>query len=322
MSMIAWKDGLLQSPSGHAMRQVPAKYTWASTLWTSRGGEVWRRHYNSVSGQWHWDEDGALEPSMGSDGRMGFHLDNGFTPIETVIALAWLHRKPGTKAVVEVQEGKPVHAKYMDWKEAETMVEDGALGNEKWKKLRTVMPRIGVVPMPDGYEISDLGRLKNTQTGDMTAGFWYEGLSGPTRMAAVKGCGLIDLYLAAKLIPAALYLKPYLLMAANAMMQGKTPLDLAHAAGVQVDTAWSYFRQAGPVLPRSKLKEIGKAVVTRDLWRLLMAMWEQEDKRLGGKLTELLSIVEEELPSGSPFWRVDNRMGMLGFARLCVTAQA
>ena len=65
------------------MRQVPAKYTWASTLWTSRGGEVWRRHYNSVSGQWHWDEDGALEPSMGANGRMGFHLDNGFTPIET-----------------------------------------------------------------------------------------------------------------------------------------------------------------------------------------------------------------------------------------------
>ena len=321
-TIMRWKDGILESPSGHSMRQVPVKYTWASTLWTSRGGEVWRRHYNSVSAQWHWDEDGALEPSMTADGKMGFHLDNSFVPIETVIALGWLHRKPGARAVVEIQEGKPVHAKYMQWKEAEAMVEDGQLKNEQWKKLRSVMPRIGIVPMPDGYEISDLGRLKNTQTGDVTAGFWYEGLSGPTRFAAVKGCGLVDLHLAAKLIPAALYLKPYLLMAANAMMQGKTPRELAHAAGVQEDTAWSYFRQAAPLLPRKSLKEIGKAVATRDLWRLLVAMWEEEDKRLAGKLTDLLAIVDDELPAGSPFWRVDNRMGMLGFARLCVTSQA
>ena len=74
-------------------------------------------------------------------------------------------------------------------------------------------------------------------------------------------------------------------------------------------------------MPKGKLIEVGRAIVVRDLWKLLQRMWEKEDTRLAGKLTELLAIVDAKLPSGSPFWSIDHRMGMLGFGRLCVTAQ-
>ena len=153
----------------------------------------------------------------------------------------------------------------------------------------------GVVPCPDFYELSSHGRLRNVKTGDVTSGFYYDGASGPTYYAALKNCGYIDLHVAAKLIPKAVYLKPYILLAINAMMSGKTPAHLASTADIQESTAWSYFRQAGPYIPNNKLKEIGESIVIRGLWRFLIQMRQNDDDRLDGKLNELMQVVDSTL---------------------------
>ena len=312
--MIQWSDGLLRSPDGETMRQVPAKHAWSSALWTSKGGQFWRRFYNAVSGEWHWDGEGSVEYVEDEEGRMGVYLDRGWTPIEVAVALAWLHRAPETPMRVTVKEGKPMHTKYIKWVEPEHHEERGPIRGETWKPLKV---RCGVVPCPTGYMISSEGRLRNPN-GEVTSGYWYEGIAGGTRLAAVRDCGLVDLWIAAKLIPNAVYLQPRLKMTADAMMSGHSPADLARHASIQLDTAWCYFRQVAEHVPVSRLRDIAPTLVDKHLWQLLLDMKAQGDERLGEQLNPLMEIVQDTLPARSAFWRVHGQMGMLGFARLCV----
>lgn len=68
------------------------------------------------------------------------------------------------------------------------------------------------------------------------------------RLAAVRDCGLVDLHLAAKLMPPALELKPCLMKAFDAMMCNLTPSQFANQTGVKLDTAWNYYRQVAESL--------------------------------------------------------------------------
>lgn len=307
----------MTSPNGHRMRQVPMKHTWSATLWISKDGEAWKRYFNPVNGEWHWDEDGSVSPAEGDGGAMGLYLDRGFTALEVVIALAWLHREPNTPMRVEMKEGKPPHAKYIRWVEMEEHEEEVTINGEKWTPLRRW--RCGLVPCTEGYEISNHGRLKSPSR-EVTSGFWFEGIAGPTRLAAVKDCGLVDLWVAAKLIVAAVYLKPYVKLTVDAMVTGKTPRDLMQVPGVsiQLDTAWSYFRQAAEFMPPRLLWQVAERVVDMHLLKLLLQMKKEQDERLGGQLNPLMEVVQDRLPLRSEFWKVEGQMGMLAFARLAV----
>ena len=54
------------------------------------------------------------------------------------------------------------------------------------------------------------------------------------------------------------------------------------------------------------------------LLKLLRQMRESKDEVLGGQLKPLMEVVQDRLPLRSAFWRMDNQMNMLAFARLCV----
>lgn len=319
---IRWPDGLMRAPTGSWLRQVPTKHSWASTTWCSQEGQVWRRYFNAVTGEWRWNVDGPSKLAMEeSTGAMGYHLESGFTPLATVIALAWLHRAPNAEMRVLVQEGTLCELQHIRWAQGESNEEDAdVLPGENWKALRH-WKVAGVAPIPDGYEISTHGRLKSPD-GGITRGFWFKGACGPTRLAAVRGVGLVDLWLAAKLIPAAVDLKPCVASAFDGMMSGKTPSQLATDLCIKLDTAWSYYRQAAVYAPKSKLCELGEHLVSRDLWRLVLAMREDDDEQLGDTLTLLMERVKEELSDNGAFARRNWPMGELAFARQCVVALA
>lgn len=317
---IEWPSGLLRLPTGQWLRQVPTKHSWGSTTWCSQDGEVYRRYFNAVTGEWHWNVDGASKLAMEeSTGAMGIHLESGFTPLATVIALAWLHRAPNAELRVEVQEGTACELRYIRWAHGETNEEEAdVLPGEKWKALRH-WKVAGIAPVPDGYEISTNGRLKSPD-GAITRGFWFKGACGPTRLAGVKGVGLVDLWLVAKLIPAAVDLKPCIGSAFDAMMMGKTPQQLSSELAIKIDTAWSYTRQAAMYAPKSKIRELGETLVSRDLWRLLVTMREEGDDQLGDRLTTLMERVKDELSETGAFARREWPMGELAFARQCTVA--
>ena len=312
--MIQWKHGLLRSPDGLWMRQVPAKHAWSSALWVSKCGQVWRRFYNAVRQEWHWDEEGAVVHVEDEQGRMGIYLDRGFTLLEVVIALAWLHRAPETPMKVTVREGRPIHARYISWLQGESNEERGTIRDETWRPLKV---RCGVVRCPDGYMISSEGRLK-APDGDVTEGYYFEGIAGHTRLAAVKDCGLVDLGLASKILPNAIYFKPHLKTAADAMMSDVTPAQFALETSIQLDTAWSYYRGVAEFVPVTRIKEIAPKLVDKHLWRLLHELKAEGDDRLGGPLKPLMEVVQNRLPLRSDFWQIEGQMAMLAFGRLCV----
>ena len=316
--MIEWRDGLEKSPDGAWMRQVP-QHAWSSSLWTSKDGQVWRRYYNAVTKEWFWNSEGPVAHVENESGHMGVHLQRGWTPIETVIALAWLYREPEKPMRVEVKEGKPVAAKYIKWQQPEHFEEHGAIRGESWSALKHW--RCGLVKAPDGYMISSEGRLK-APNGEVTSGFWFEGMAGPTRLAAIRGCGLVDLWVAAKLIPKAVYLKPHLKLAADAMMSGLTPEELALSpdTSIQTETAWTYYRQVAEHAPVARLREVAEAIVDRHLLQLLREM--RKEEVMGGPLKPLMEVVQDRLPARSAFWRIDGQMSMLAFGRLCVAKGA
>ena len=317
-TLISWKDGLLVSPTGARMRQVPTKHVWTSTLHCSEDGELWRRHYDVLTGTWRWDDQPTQLAMEDATGCMGLRVDCVFRPLATLIALAWHHRAPETQARVEVAEGEPLDVSSVRWKESESNQEEfeGVMPGETFKPLRW---SCGIVSVPPGYEISNKGRLRK---GDrITSGFFFHGTCGPTRLAAVRDCGLVDLHLAAKLMPPALELKPCLMKAFDAMMCNLTPSQFANQTGVQLDTAWNYFRQVAVYVPKSKLKLLGEALTARDLWRLLWHMRERDDPELTDKLTILMERAKGELDDNGPFARRDWAYGELGFARMCVVAQ-
>ena len=76
-SLIQWSEGLVRGPSGRSMRQVPVRHVWASSVWSSRDGELWRRHYDVISGDWRWD-DASIQYAFDATGRQGLYLDDHF----------------------------------------------------------------------------------------------------------------------------------------------------------------------------------------------------------------------------------------------------
>ena len=326
--MHCWDDGLEEAPDGSEMRQVPTRFTWSTSLWVSEDGMLLRRHFDVTTGSWRWDGNGPLSYTEDFEGRQGFRVDNQFRPIEQLIALAWLwDRLPGSRAQVEVVSGKPLNAKYMRWVERETIEELGIDHDEVWKPLKSY--KCGIVTIPDGYQISTKGRLKGPC--GITKGFYFVGACGETRMASVAECGLVDLWVAAKLIPPSVYLPPALHQAANAMMSGLTPKEHAeeragkrNGIAITEETSWSYYRQALAALrlPRREIRELADSLSTSDLWRFLTELVDQGDDRIDGPLKSLFELVEEELPEKSRFWRGDCQMSVLGFARQCAKALA
>ena len=262
------------------------------------------------------------EEWSGSSGRLGLKIDNAFRDIKTVIALAWRHRAEGTQArTVHVIEDKPVSLDTIQWEQAESNREmEDAISNETWKPISKSF-RVGIVPITPGYEISSHGRLKSPFGNKITSGHWVEGACGPTRVAAVRNCGLVDLWDCAKLIDPGKLLPPAIRLAANALMTGKSPVQHAKNVGIAVDTCWSYFRRAAQHLPRSLLLELAHELVSPDVWRFLVSMRDSDDDRLAGSLTALMELVEEELPAKSRFWKTVSPMGMLAFGRQCLVAQ-
>ena len=322
-SLIKWSEGLVHGPSGRSMRQVPVRHVWASSVFSTKDGELWRRHFDVIRGDWRWDVDGNLQYAFDAQGRQGLYLDDQFRPIETIIALAWLHRAPQTIAQVRIEEGKEIHLNNLSWMDGESNEERGAIPGETWKPLKW---KCGLVPAPPGYAISNKGRLK-APSGDVTAGFAFDGTFGWTRMAAIKDCGLVDLHLAAGLIEPIvddMKLKPCIRDTLDAILSHErlTPVDLSRYQGIKLDTAWSYFRQACVYVPKRKLKELGQTLVARDLWRLLNKMREGEEPELTDKLAILMARVQDELDDNGPFARRDWEMGELAFGRMCVCAQA
>ena len=322
-SLIQWSEGLVRGPSGRSMRQVPVRHVWASTVWSTKDGELWRRHFDAISGDWRWDVDGPLQYAFDAQGRTGLYLDDRFRPIETIIALAWLHRAPETLAQVHIEEGMDIHLNHISWEDGESNAERGAIPGETWKPLKW---KCGVVPAPPGYAISNTGRLRSPSD-DVTHGFAFDGTFGWTRMAAIKNCGLVDLHLAAGLIEPIvddMKLKPCIRDTLDAILSHErlTPADLSRYQGIKLDTAWSYFRQACVYVPKRTLKELGHTLVSRDLWRFLNRMLDREEPELTDKLTMLMARVQDELEDDGPFARRDWGMGELAFGRMCVLAQA
>ena len=293
-------------------RQVPQQATWASSLWCSRDGVVWRRHYDVMRECWRW-EDKPVELVLDEGGRLGVFLE-WWTSLEIVVGLAWRHRAPDSASRVTLQAGKELHAKYVRWQEEEDPCEQGRIKGESWKPLKW---RCGVVPCPNGYDISDEGRLRGPE-GDVTIGFWYEPLQ--TRLAAVKDCGLVDLMVAARLKPRQALLSPSLKMAADCLLSGFGPRDLANAAGVTLETAWGYFTKVALHIRPSDLKCCVRAIVSRDLWSLLVAMLEDDNPALGGKLKDLMPEVEEMLSKRGEFRRSEHRWSELRLARMAIVA--
>jgi hypothetical protein len=326
-SMIVWKDGLVKAPDGRSMREVATKYPWTSTLWCSKDGLVWRRHWSAVAGRWHWADEGPMDHVEDKEtGRLGVYLPNrGWTELAVVIATAWHHRAPSERAThdprspVNVEDGQ-MHAKHIRWVQSESNTERDVIAHEKWKPLKG---KIGAVPIPESeYMISTAGRLKNVETQEITQGFFFEGACGPTRLAAIKNCGLCDLWMHAKLIAPAICPPQRIQDAARALMNDHTPADLSRHASINIDTAWSYCREAAKAFafPRSKMRELGERLVARDLWKLVTAMWDDDDRRLDGPLNDLFEVVEDELSADGAFARRGWSKGELAFSRQCVQA--
>lgn len=127
-------------------------------------------------------------------------------------------------------------AETLRWQVEEDPEEDGPIQGETWSRLKAA---VGAIVVPKGYWISSMGRLRNP-TGEVTRG----SLAFDRWWAAIKGCGLLDLWTAAGLAdPIQLSLR--VRQARGAILAGATPAQLAEAASVEVGTAWSYMTQAG-----------------------------------------------------------------------------
>lgn len=308
--MINWRLGLQRGPTGDRMREIPVRAVWSSSLWCSKDGTVYRRYYNPIKAQWHWSEK-RQEYSINADGKLGLYILDQWIPLTTCIALAWMHRLPGSPTRTKlVDPNLPPHADNIQWVEMGTSEEAQEMKDEVWKPLRW---RIGIINCPTSYQISSRGRLKSPQ-GDVTSGFYFN----DSMYACCRGCGLVDLLAAAQIKPNTPHLRPYIKMAVDAILTGHTPKDLSRDAGVELSTAHSYFTQAAPFLSAPDLQRLGPNLVSRDLWAVLHQLQADKDIRLGGSLKELLPVIEEMLPADSEFKKNEYKLSELRFARLCI----
>ena len=295
--MITWADGLERAPDGAPLREIVQPAVWSSGAWIDPDGTAYRRYYNASTRAW-----GAFEPmplALDADGvHFGYHLSTGWTSIETCIATAWLRREPGSRARVRVIDAS--RAPTLDnlaWGESE---QEAAvdLAGERWAPLRWQVGRVVCDPR---YAISTHGRLRAAD-GRVTRGF----AARVTRWAAVRGAGLVDLWMAAGLVRAERKV-PERLYQAYLSLSACVPVA-EHAArhGLALATAWAYYNRALPLV-----HDHGRcrALVPADLWAALEAM--RGGARLGGPLRELHPEVARRLGRVVP-------MDLLRFARACV----
>ena len=310
--MIAWRDGLVQSPDGPA-REIPQPHAYSRALFITRDDAARARIYNFVSQTWSWEDD-PVEPTMHEDGRMGLR-DNAighWVPIEVAIALAWRKREPDTPMRAYVLEGRPCEARYIRWEaEDETHDDPQPMTGESFKPLKW---KVGLIRCHDrGYKLSNRGRLM-APDGSVTRGFFYDDCF----WAAVNGVGLVDLLTAAKLRPPIINLPPAVASAADALYNGVSPEEYANDADIQEGTAWSYMTRAALVLPKDRLREVTRDLVSRDLWRLLKRMDQEEDPLLGGSLKDLMEAVLDDLSSRGEFRNSEFQFEQLRLARSCL----
>ena len=305
--MNSWSDGECKR-KGQLVRQIPQDNVWASSLWVSRSGEVFRRRYNTTLKRWRWDPTPHLLTLDDETGRMGVILE-WWVPLQTAMAMAWRRRAHGSTARARLEEGRPLKARYVSWGEEEED-DDTHWEGEKWKPLSW---RCGVVPCDGlGYELSNLGRLKNKE-GKVTRGF----SDGGTRWGAVRGAGLVDLLTAAKLQPKPSP-PPSIKLALDALLTRNTPQALCDVTGISIETAWSYFSRAATFATPKRLSSRWRNIVDPDLQAALHQL--RGDPCLGGPLTDLMEAVTSILPQNSSFHAADCPMGQLRFARLCMAS--
>jgi hypothetical protein len=279
--MISWRDGLARGPDGLA-RQIPTKHVWTSAIWCTKHGTCRRRHFNTMTKTWHWDPD-PLPWTEDDGGNAGYHIAPWFLSIERAVACAWCLRHPTSSYTIQnsLPTG-PIHVRHLRWDVPEELDEAGACvdGAEMWYPMKGPRAcRCGVVSCSDaGYAISDRGRLKSP-SGNITSGFLFDG----RRWAAVKGFGLVDLTMCARLRKNVVYLPPAIKHAADALGSGHKPSDLAQASDVQLGTAWSYFIRAAQHLDARTLSRVVPPLVGHRMCAVLMNDWHPATLGSGGR---------------------------------------
>lgn len=315
MGFICWKDGV-EKVDRHELRQFPERHVWSSTLWCTRRGTVLRRYFNPVDRTFVFSSE-PIELAMEESGRIGLHLTGRFVPIETIICSAWRTRKMNSSAPVQrVGPRREIAARYLRWGEEEgAEVEQRPLEEEIWAPLRYMC---GIVSCDGrGYWISNTGRLRNPG-GHITRGFAFAG----SRYAAAKGCGLVDLYVAAGIHDAPEVQPPCIRNALNALMSGDGPDAVRPVTNATLKSVWCYFSRAVEWADPSDLKMVWTRLVPDELVRVLKRLKREADPLWGGSLTNLMPIVSERLPAHSDFHSDDLRFEKLRFARACITATA
>lgn len=237
---------------------------------------------------WCWDEKVSL--AMDEQGRQGLNLPH-FVPLPQLIAMAWRRRRCGTPTrLFNTRDDRGPHATYVRWEEEEED-DTGRIRDETWRNLSG---KIGLVPMDRSrYQISSHGRLKNPQ-GQITRGHWWDG----RYWAAIKDCGLLDLTSASKKRKE-VCVPPSVAEAIDALSCAVHPSEFAAQRRVRVKSGWSYFTKAALHIRPSDLRTSCREIISPDLWDLLSGMHSDGKKVLGERLTDLLAVVEEEMPGFS-----------------------
>ena len=309
--MITFAPGAFRGREG-TLRQIPLKMPqWASAPMINKRGVMRRRWWNGATQQWSWSEPTPPVVKQES-GQVCYHLDNGFIPVETCIALAWLKRAPGSMARVVVEPGKPPVLRYIKWAEPEDA--EPHVDDEDWKPL---VWRCGVVKVEDGFYISSAWRIRSP-SGEVTAGFWHNGY----RYAGTEA-GLVNLTEAATVWQKhPTYMQPTIRLGMNALLSGNGPKEVAHALGVKESTAWNYVRRGAQELKPNELLHVVPKLVSEDLWSVLVGMARARDERLWGKYKDLMPVLERRLSPNGTFRRCTSPYDELGLAILAIKAQA
>lgn len=320
--MNQWMEGLERGPDGLA-REIPVKHVWTSGIFITRKGIARRRWYNVATKTWHWDPD-RLQLVEDENGNVGYHALH-FVTLERAICMGWRLKAPESTASIgewirvqlvdKLCDNKPddgdTTAETLRWQVEEDPEEDGPIQGETWSRLKAA---VGAIVVPKGYWISSMGRLRNP-TGEVTRG----SLAFDRWWAAIKGCGLLDLWTAAGLAdPIQLSLR--VRQARGAILAGATPAQLAEAASVEVGTAWSYMTQAAPHVNATALRERAEALVHPAIWRAVKALVDRGDGRVGGPLLELWDVVQRLIQPQSKVLQEEHLMSMLRLARTALTA--
>ena len=282
--MLKWQDGIEMCPGGKA-REVPQRWLWANSLWVTREGECYRKHYNGITHRWKWDREMLELVEEESTGRVGLHIPH-FVEINVIICMAWRRRVPHSPTFVHVIPGKDPVAKYLRWEEEEKE-EDSRYAGEVWQSLKY---KCGLVKCDTRYKISNHGRLKNPE-GDVTSGHSCWGYM----WGAVKGCGLVNLTQA---VSKEIIIPEHILDATHMMMGDKySPYEHSLEKGVQEQTSWQYFNKAAQFIePKSDLRHVVQTLVDRNLWGVLIRMKARRDPVMGGPLKPLMGEVVDEYP--------------------------